>query len=97
MHALFKLTPPRPDFPVTMTDEERLIMGQHVEYWSKLLQDGHVLVFGPVFDPAGVYGIGVVEATSLETAQAWADADPAKHIVRIDVFPMELFKPSREG
>jgi hypothetical protein len=49
-----KLNPCRPDFAQTMTTEENNIMQEHVAYWIKYMQEGKMLVFGPVFDPASV-------------------------------------------
>lgn len=42
------LIPSRPDFAMTMTDEERSIMEQHVAYWMTLFKKGQVYAFGPV-------------------------------------------------
>lgn len=74
---VFRLVPPRPDFPATMSDGERAVMLEHMGYWSKLVDQGSALVFGPVDDPAGVYGIGIVLADDLSSAEALRDGDPA--------------------
>jgi len=60
-HFLIKLIPPRPSFALDMTNEEAQLMQRHVAYWTKLAETGVALLFGPVADPAGAYGIGVVE------------------------------------
>jgi uncharacterized protein len=60
-HFLIKLIPPRPSFAQDMTAEEGQLMQRHVAYWTKLAEKGVALLFGPVADPAGSYGIGVVE------------------------------------
>jgi hypothetical protein len=39
-------------------------MQQHVGYWTLFLNDGTAIVFGPVFDPKGGYGAGVVSVES---------------------------------
>lgn len=54
-----KLNPSRPDFAMTMTDEERDIMQQHIAYWQPHLQTGTMVVYGPVMDPKGPYGLGL--------------------------------------
>jgi uncharacterized protein YciI len=59
-HFLIKLIPPRPSFALDMTDEEKRLMQEHVSYWTGLAEKGVALLFGPVLDPAGSYGIGVV-------------------------------------
>ena len=58
----FSLTPPRADFAQTMTPAEQQAMAAHQEYWQRLLADGRVVVYGPVADPEGVWGMGVLRA-----------------------------------
>jgi uncharacterized protein len=60
-YFLIKLIPPRPSFALDMTDVEKRLMQEHVAYWTGLAAKGVALLFGPVLDPAGSYGIGVVE------------------------------------
>ena len=71
-----KLTPPRPTFAVDMTDAERQLMLQHVGYWSDLAAKGSAIVFGPVADPQGVYGVAVVEAADEATVRELSTHDP---------------------
>lgn len=77
MAFVFRLLPPRPDFPATMSDAERETMTAHVEYWTGLMREGHVLGFGPVADVREPYGIGIVLADDLAAAERLRDADPA--------------------
>ena len=72
-----RLIPPRADFMTTMTSAERSIMQAHVGYWSGKVGSGNALVFGPVADPKAGYGIGIMQAESLEAMHAMRDADPA--------------------
>ena len=58
---LIRLLPPRPTFMVDMTDAERRIMAEHVQYWQGLLQAGTAHAFGPVADPKGSFGVGILE------------------------------------
>src|ERR1700681_2384895 len=74
---VFRLVPPRPDFAYSMTDDERATMLAHVAYWSRLAEQGHALAFGPVDDPNGPYGIGIVLAEDIGAAEALRDDDPA--------------------
>ena len=88
---LFKLVPPRPDFPFTMTDDERDTMLEHVGYWSALAGAGTALAFGPVNDPSGGYGVGVILAADLAEAERLRDDDPAmrsSHGFRTEILPM---------
>ncbi len=52
-------------------------MAQHAEHWQPLIDAGKVVVFGPVLDSTGSYGLGLLEADSDEAVQALAQTDPA--------------------
>ena len=88
---VFRLLGPRPTFPGDMTAEEAELMGQHSAYWRELARSGTAVAFGPVLDPAGVYGLGVVRADDDAAAQAIADADPVVRAgvgFRVEIAPM---------
>ncbi len=72
-----KLLPPRPTFPGDMTPEEAGLMGRHAAYWRELADRGVALIAGPVLDPAGPFGLALVEAPDAGAARAPTDADPA--------------------
>lgn len=76
-HFAITLTMPRPTFAADMSAAERAVMGRHVDYWRRLLEAGRVVAFGPVLDPAGAWGLAVVEAEAADEVRALADADPA--------------------
>ncbi len=86
-YALY-LRPSRPDFMQTMSDEERGIMQQHVAYWQKFLNEGVMHVFGPVMDPNGGYGLGIVEVENEQYLVALIDGDPASKINKYEYYPM---------
>ena len=44
-----------------MTEGERDIMTHHVAYWTDEADKRISIVFGPVFDPKGAYGLGIIE------------------------------------
>jgi uncharacterized protein YciI len=73
----FSLTPPRADFAQTMTPAEQETMAAHRDYWEQLLSEGRVVVFGPVADPEGVWGLGVLRATDRAEVLAIAEKDPS--------------------
>jgi len=87
-HYFLKLIPCRPTFSQDMTPEERTIMMQHIEYWAALMNKGKVAVFGPVADPAGVYGMGVVEVENEEELIDFMNNDPAATINRYEHYFM---------
>jgi uncharacterized protein YciI len=73
---VFRLKAPRPTFALDMTDEEREIMGRHAAYWMPLVETGRMVVFGPVLDSTGSWGLGVVEADDEEEIRSFASGDP---------------------
>src|SRR5262245_14190121 len=88
-----KLVAPRPTFPYDMTDAEKSIMQQHTAYLKGYLDKGMIKVYGPVFDPNGAFGMGVVEAANEEEVQAMIAQDPATQISRYEVYPMIAVLP----
>jgi uncharacterized protein YciI len=78
-HAYFliRLLPPRATFMMDMSADERRVMGEHVAYWTKLLGEGVAVAFGPVADPKGGYGVGIVEVDGPEDVKALEANDPA--------------------
>ena len=90
-----KLIPNRPSFSQDMTDAERVIMLQHIEYWRGLMNDGFVLVFGPVLDHAGPYGLGIVAVDSEDQVKEFIAKDPASQINSYAYFPMMAVVPEK--
>ncbi|HZH24195.1 MAG TPA: YciI family protein [Solirubrobacteraceae bacterium] len=74
---VFRLIASRPTFALDMTDEERAVMGRHAAYWQPYLDSGQMVIFGPVLDATGSWGLGVVEADDEEALRAFAAGDPA--------------------
>ena len=94
MHYFLKLIASRPTFAMDMTDEERAIMNRHIAYWGERMAEGKVAVFGPVMDPAGPYGMGVVAAESEAEVQQFTAEDPASALLRYEFYPMRAVLPS---
>jgi uncharacterized protein YciI len=74
---VFRLVAPRPNFALDMSDEEREIMGRHAAHWQSFVESGRMVVFGPVLDSTGSWGLGVVEADDEDALRAHAAEDPA--------------------
>jgi uncharacterized protein YciI len=91
-HFFLKLIPPRPTFPFDMNDDERAAMGRHAEYLASLLKSGAGIAFGPVLDPSGAFGMGIVEAADEAAARALTDRDPVviAGVGRYEIYPMRL-------
>jgi hypothetical protein len=92
-YYFIRLVPRRPDFSQTMTEEERGIMLAHAGYWREHMKNGNVVVFGPVFDPKGAYGMGVVAAESEEELAGFLRGDPAGEINDYEYFLMRAVLP----
>jgi len=93
---LFRLIPPRADFAQTMTDAEQDAMAGHTEYWKELLAAGRVVVYGPVADPEGVWGLGVLRAADRAEALALGEADPSV-IAGVNTFEVLEIMDGRTG
>jgi uncharacterized protein YciI len=73
---VMRLKAPRPTFALDMSDEERRIMARHAAYWQPWIESGRMVIFGPVLDTSGSWGLGVVEADDEEDLRAFAAGDP---------------------
>jgi uncharacterized protein len=89
-YFVYRLIPPRPDFDSTMSEREAAAMEGHFSYWQGLIDGGDVLVYGPVGDPAGTWGLAVLRARSADAVQAIGQRDPAvtSGVARFEVLPM---------
>lgn len=58
-YFLYKLISPRTTFPQDITSIEMKILQEHVVYWKELTDKKIVLLFGPVADPKGTYGLAL--------------------------------------
>ncbi|HYU22199.1 MAG TPA: YciI family protein [Candidatus Dormibacteraeota bacterium] len=86
-----KLIPPRPTFAQDMTPAERALMGEHVAYWQDLMHKEKALAFGPVADPQGGYGIGIIAASDDAEIDTLRNNDPtirANQGFRFEALPM---------
>ena len=73
---VIRLKAPRPTFALDMNDEEREVMGRHAAYWRPFLDSGQMVIFGPVLDTTGSWGLGVIEAENEDELRAFAAGDP---------------------
>ncbi len=87
-YFFLKLVPSRPDFAQTMSDEEQKIMKEHVQYWTELMNKGLALLFGPVLDPGGTYGIGILIVDKEDQVYELAAKDPATKLNRYEINPI---------
>lgn len=90
-HFLIRLLPPRPSFMLDMTPDERKVMQDHVVYWQQKLAEGTAIAFGPVADPKGSWGVGIVRASDEAAVRAFEAKDPAiasERGFRYEILPM---------
>ena len=95
-HFLLRLNPTRPGFAQDMLPEERITMQEHIHYWKNLMKQGIALVFGPVHDPKGVYGLGIIQAESEDQVRTLIANDPANTINKYEFYPMTAITPSNQ-
>jgi len=91
LYFLFKLLPPRPSFMQDMSADELSLMLAHGAYWRGHLAEGKVIAFGPVADPAGGYGMGIMRVTNPDEVSPLTEGDPvivAGQGFKYEVFPM---------
>lgn len=89
-HFFVRLIAPRPTFAQDMTAEERAVMQEHGVYWRGKLAEGAVIAFGPVGDPKGAWGLGLVKARDEAGVRAFEAGDPAvtKLGMHYEILPM---------
>lgn len=90
-HFFCKLIAPRSTFAFDMNESEKALMGRHATYWMAMMKEGAVIVFGPVMDPNGPYGMGVMEGADEGEIKRRADADPIMQAgigFKVEIMPM---------
>jgi hypothetical protein len=87
---LYKLIPPRGNFASTMSEDELTAMTSHWHYWGRYVAEGRVLIFSPVADPAGDWGLAIVGGESVEEINALGSQDPAvtSKVATFEVLPL---------
>ncbi|MED1203233.1 YciI family protein [Heyndrickxia acidicola] len=75
-----KFPAPRPNFHNEMTEKEKELMQGHAAHWAALLEEGKALATGPILDPSGAFGFGVLLTENENEAREWVKNDPAQQI-----------------
>jgi uncharacterized protein YciI len=94
-YFFLKLNPPRPTFAQDLNDDEKSIMQQHAAYWKSMMDKGLTVVYGPVMDPKGAYGIGIIEADSQQEVEGFIANDPANGLNQYEFYPMRAIVPDK--
>jgi uncharacterized protein YciI len=74
-----------------MTESERALMQQHAAYWRDLASKETAVVFGPVADPTGVWGLCIVEVEDEADVQSLVANDPTMKLgtnFKWETYPM---------
>jgi uncharacterized protein YciI len=87
-YFLLRLLPNRAAFMADMSEEERTIMRQHIAYWTPQVETRTMIVMGPVADPNGGWGLGVVQVESEDELHELIRNDPANAIGSYEITPM---------
>jgi hypothetical protein len=94
MYYFIRTQNPRPTFHLDIIldiiAEERAIMNNHAAYWSEQAMHGIAIVFGPVVDPKGVYGIGIYQVKDEAEMRELLKHDPANTLLSYEVLPMPV-------
>ena len=64
-------------------------MERHAAYWQTFVDSGQMVIFGPILDDTGSWGLGVVETEDEDALRAFAADDPA---VNAGIAQIELGK-----
>jgi uncharacterized protein YciI len=90
MQFLYIIRPPRDNFISTITEEESEIMSIHFAYLKQMLEDGVLILAGPV--TTGEMGICIFEAESEEEAVKIMNNDPSvvKGLMTAELFPYRV-------
>jgi hypothetical protein len=92
---LYRLQPPRHNFPEDMSPEEGEVMQRHAAYWQDLLNRKLAVAYGPVMDPDGSWGLGLLDLDDEQGAREIAERDPAVEsgTCTYALMPIDLVRP----
>jgi uncharacterized protein YndB with AHSA1/START domain len=77
MFFLSRLLPPRPSFMLDMSDAEKKVMADHATYWRGLAARRVAVAYGPVMDPKGGWGVGILRVRDEAELDEVQKNDPA--------------------
>ncbi|ACL56133.1 YciI family protein [Methylobacterium nodulans] len=93
-----RLIAPRASFPGDITPREAEVMQAHLAHWTRFAEEGKALAFGPVLDPAGAWGLGLLCVADEAEARSLTDADPVVTAglgFRYEIHPMPQLRLGR--
>jgi uncharacterized protein YciI len=77
-----------------MSTAEAEVMERHVGYWTDLLSRDTAVAFGPVLDPDGPWGLGLLDIDDEPAAHEVGKGDPAVQsgTCTYEVVPMQMVR-----
>lgn len=94
-YFFLKLNPPRPTFMMDKTSDEKTFIQSPIAYWTTLLNENIAILFGPVLDPKGAHGAGVVTVDNEEHLKKNIANDRANGLNHYEYYTMNaIFKQS---
>ncbi len=75
-YFLLRLRHRRASFPFDADAAEKAAMAAHSAFWLTQTERGRALAVGPVFDPAGAWGMALVEVADDDEARDLLSKDP---------------------
>jgi hypothetical protein len=89
-HFFCRLIPPRPTFPRDITPDEKHLMQEHARYTHEGFVAGKVLIYGPVRERGGTFGMAVFEASDEAEVRQFLENDPTVKagLNRFEISPM---------
>lgn len=90
---LLRIEPTRAGFTLqNMTADESRLANEHAQYLMSLLDSGKMSLAAQVFDPKGLWGIIIVNASDNDAARALLDGDPGvkANMFRGEVLPVRV-------
>ena len=90
-YFLCRLVPPRSTFATDTTAKEAEAMQRHLAYWKGQADRGTAIAFGPVADPKGGWGVGIVAVEDDDELLRLQNDDPAIRAeigMKYEVYPM---------
>ena len=73
---LTRLLPPRPSFMLDMSEAEKKLMQDHAAYYLSLAAKQIAIAYGPVMDPKGGWGVGIMRARDQAELDELLNQDP---------------------
>jgi uncharacterized protein len=78
-----------------MDPAEAEVMDRHFAYWHDLMASEVAVAYGPVLDPQGTWGLGLLALDDESAAREVVEGDPAveSRTFSPELLPIDLVRP----